>query len=160
MSMMRRLNFLLRSFLNCQLVCSIMIRPQPFSAQENRNLSVSCIAEEGESLFISLTVNGSIITALPRFISVMAINKGASFLFGPIARSDDGLVFQCWNEQRRSATLQVTCKIHNARSRITNSPNSRNPSIEKRFVAYLYKIKCFVVPKVSVIEGFHCTWYL
>ena len=107
---MRQLNLLLLTLFNSQLVWSILIRPQPFSAQENENLSVSCIAEEGESLFITLTINGSIISTLPRYISAVAIDGGVSFLFGPITRSDDGSVFQCSNEHRQLATLEVICK--------------------------------------------------
>ena len=93
-----------------QLAFSILIEPQPFAVIENNNLTIRCIAEAGESSINTLSVGGTLITSLPRFLSAMLINGGTSYSFGPLNRSDTGLVFLCRNEQQRSATLQVNCE--------------------------------------------------
>ena len=73
---------------------------------------MSCVAEEGELALFRLSINGTWrLMNLPRVVSAVGIDGGVSYLFGPITRSDDGLVFECNNGQPLTANLQVRCKF-------------------------------------------------
>ena len=91
---------------------TVAITPSTLIGVEGSNLTVGCSLVGGGSTIFELSVNGSRITTLAKFIGASMTPTGTQFVYGPLERSESGIVFECDDgaANKASATLVVNCK--------------------------------------------------
>ena len=90
---------------------TVDIAPSPLIGVEGSNLTVDCsLVGEGTTVF-ELTVDGTDVTTLAKFVGASVTPTGTRFVYGPLERSDSGKGFRCDDGgSRATATLVVHCE--------------------------------------------------
>ena len=91
---------------------TVAISPSPLIGLEGSSLTVDCGLVGGGRTDFELLVNGSRITTLPKFAGASVTPTGTQFVYGPLNRSEAGIVFECDDSggNRADETLVVNCK--------------------------------------------------
>ena len=86
---------------------AVLAVPEALTQKEGKNVIVECSAKPGETQQdFSLLVNGTDITQTGKYIGSKVTTNGTQFQYGPLTRSDNGIVFEC--ELLDGFTLQST----------------------------------------------------
>ena len=91
---------------------TVAIAPSPLIGVEGSNLAVDCSLVGGGRTDFELTVDGTDVTTLAKFVRASVTPTGTRFVYGLLERSDSGKVFECDDSMgnRASATLAVHCE--------------------------------------------------
>ena len=91
---------------------TVTILPSPLTGTEGSNLAINCSLVGGGRANFELTVNGTDITTLGKFVDASMTDVGTQFVYGPLERSESGIVFECddGSTNRASGTLVVNCE--------------------------------------------------
>ena len=91
---------------------TVEIAPSPLIGIEGSNLTVDCSVVGGDRVDFELSVDGTRVTTLAKFVDASITPTGTQFVYGPLERREAGIVFECDDSgsNRASATLMVHCK--------------------------------------------------